>query len=290
MKRRVRACGTALLVVLGAAACGPVAPTAAPPPEAVSEAAQQAQVRAPSAGRPALEVLATLPVKGRAPQTGYDRDRFGPRWADVDRNGCDTRNDVLARDLTGETFEAGTRDCVVRTGSLADPYTATTIDFVKGDGSVDVDHVVALGNGWQTGAFGWDEARRTAFANDPLNLLAVDSSANRQKGDADAATWLPARGYRCAYVARQVAVKAAYALWVTQAEHDAIARVLDTCPAEPVPRPAEPADVPAGTPPGPVAPFGTCADARAAGAAPLHRGDPGWSDGMDGDGDGVACE
>ncbi|WP_448614967.1 HNH endonuclease family protein [Modestobacter sp. URMC 112] len=291
MKQRARPLGAATLaalVLLGTTACDPVAPTAAPPAEAVTEAAQQAQVSAPSAGRPALEVLAELPVKGRAPQTGYDRDRFGPRWADVDRNGCDTRNDVLARDLTGETFEPGTRDCVVLTGSLADPYTATTIDFVKGDASsVDVDHVVALGNGWQTGAFGWDEARRTAFANDPLNLLAVDSSANRQKGDADAATWLPARGYRCAYVARQVAVKAAYALWVTQAEHDAIARVLDTCPGEPVPEPV--ADVPAGTP-APGRPFASCADARAAGAAPLHRGDPGWSDGMDGDGDGVACE
>jgi hypothetical protein len=89
-------------------------------------------------------------------------------------------------------------------------------------------------------------------------------------------------------------VKATYGLWVTPAEHDAIAGVLATCPGEPVPSPAtpgpaaqSPSDVPAGTP---AQPFANCAAARAAGAAPLHRGDPGWSDGMDGDGDGVACE
>jgi hypothetical protein len=286
----------AVLAVLGTAACEPgqlgsTTPAADAPADAVSEAAQQAQASAPADGRTAADVLATLAVKGRAPKTGYDRDQFGPQWADVDRNGCDTRNDVLARDLTDEAFKPGTHDCVVTSGTLADPYTGRTIAFVKGDGSsVDIDHVVALSDAWQTGADRWDEARRTALANDPLNLLAVDYSANRQKGDGDAATWLPPeRGYRCAYVARQVAVKAAYGLWVTQAEHDAIAGVLQGCPGEPVPTPTPaPADVPAGTPP--TAPYPDCAAARAAGAAPLHRGDPGWSDGMDGDGDGVACE
>jgi hypothetical protein len=289
VEQRARALGTAVLATLALTGCAPVAAVPATTAGPVEQLPG-------TIGRPAVEVLAELPVKGRAPQTGYDRDRFGPQWADVDRNGCDTRNDVLARDLTAETFEPGTRDCVVRTGDLADPYTGTTIAFVKGDGSsVDIDHVVALSNGWQTGAFAWDEARRTAFANDPLNLLAVDYAANRQKGDGDAATWLPdARGYRCAYVARQVAVKAAYGLWVTQAEHDAVARVLEGCPAEPVPVApiAVPDAVPEAVPaPRPAdAPFPDCTAARAAGAAPLHRGDPGWSDAMDGDGDGVACE
>ncbi|MCZ2837834.1 GmrSD restriction endonuclease domain-containing protein [Modestobacter sp. VKM Ac-2985] len=280
MKHRITA--LAALAVLGTAACAPADAPATPAADAVSEAAQQSAS--------AADVLATLPVKGRAAKTGYDRDEFGATWADVDRNGCDTRNDVLARDLTEEQFRPGTQDCVVVSGALVDPYTGQTIAFQKGDGSsVDIDHVVALSNGWQTGAFAWDEARRTAFANDPLNLLAVDYSANRQKGDGDAATWLPAdRGYRCAYVARQVAVKAGYGLWVTPAEHDAIARVLDTCPGEPVP--TSPAvGVPAGTPTA-VEPFANCDAARAAGAAPLHRGDPGWSDAMDGDGDGTACE
>ncbi|MCZ2806896.1 DUF1524 domain-containing protein [Modestobacter sp. VKM Ac-2983] len=276
MKHRITA--LAALAVLGTAACAPADAPATPAADAVSEAAQQSAS--------AADVLATLPVKGRAPKTGYDRDEFGATWADVDRNGCDTRNDVLARDLTDEQFRPGTQDCVVVSGTLVDPYTAQTIAFEKGDGSsVDIDHVVALSNGWQTGAFAWDEPRRTAFANDPLNLLAVDYSANRQKGDGDAATWLPSdRGYRCAYVARQVAVKAGYGLWVTQAEHDAIARVLDTCPGEPVPTSSAPPADPA------AAPFTNCDAARAAGAAPLHRGDPGWSDAMDGDGDGTACE
>jgi hypothetical protein len=294
--RSIRVAALAVLTVLGTAACEPgQLGTTAPAGDAVSEAAEQASASAPPTGQSAADVLATLAVKGRAPQTGYDRDQFGPPWSDVDRNGCDTRNDVLARDLTGEAFKPGTQDCVVVSGTLADPYTATTIEFVRGGGSsVDIDHVVALSNSWQTGSFAWDEARRTAFANDPLNLLAVDYSANRQKGDGDAATWLPDnRGYRCAYVARQVAVKAGYGLWVTQAEHDAIARVLESCPGEPVPSSSAPApETPAAemsTQPA-TAPYANCAAVRAAGAAPLHRGDPGWSDSMDGDGDGVACE
>jgi hypothetical protein len=292
--RSTRVAALAVLAALSMGGCqtGQLE-TTAPAADAVSEAAAQASASAPPGGQAAADVLATLPVKGRAPQTGYDRDQFGPPWSDVDHNGCDTRNDVLARDLTGEAFKPDTRNCVVLSGTLADPYTGQTITFQRGDGSsADIDHVVALSDAWQTGAFAWDEARRTALANDPLNLLAVDYSANRQKGDGDAATWLPAnRGYRCAYVARQVAVKAAYGLWVTPAEHDAIAGVLDTCPGEPVPSSSAPAaaplDVPAATP---AQPYANCAAARAAGAVPLHRGDPGWSDGIDGDGDGVACE
>jgi hypothetical protein len=157
--------------------------------------------------------LAGLDVKGRAPKTGYDREQFGPAWADVDRNGCDTRNDVL-------------------TGTLADPYTGQVIDFERGPRSaeVQIDHVVALSDAWQKGAQQWDAETRRQFANDPANLLAVDGPANGAKGDGDAATWLPpSTGYRCAYVVRQVRVKAAYGLWVTQAEHDAMGRQLDGC-------------------------------------------------------------
>jgi hypothetical protein len=187
----------------------------------------------------ALAALAAVPVKGRAPKTGYSRDQFGAAWTDVDRNGCDTRNDVLARDLTAEAFKPGTRDCVVVSGQLADPYSGTAINFVRGQdtsAAVQIDHVVALSNAWQTGAQALDAAKRTALANDPLNLLAVDGPLNMQKGDGDAATWLPPnKGYRCAYVARQVAVKVSYGLWTTQAEHNAMATVLASCPAEPLP-------------------------------------------------------
>jgi hypothetical protein len=183
------------------------------------------------------DVLATLAVKGRAPKTGYAREQFGPAWADVDRNGCDTRDDVLNRDLLAKEWRPGTHDCVVVAGVLRDPYTARRLVFAKADASaVQIDHVVALSDAWQKGAAQWDTDRRRAFANDALNLLAVDGPTNAQKSDGDAATWLPPqRSYRCRFVARQVAVKAKWRLSVTQAEHDAIARVLSRCPEQRVP-------------------------------------------------------
>ncbi len=176
--------------------------------------------------------LAGLAVKGRAPRTGYDRDQFGLAWADVDRNGCDTRNDILARDLTDVVFEEGTHDCVVLSGTLVDPFGGATIDFERGPSSADVqiDHVVPLSDAWQKGAQQWDAETRRQFANDPANLLAVDGPLNGAKGDGDAATWLPpSTGYRCAYAIRQIRVKAAYGLWVTEAERAALDRQLGTC-------------------------------------------------------------
>jgi hypothetical protein len=246
----------------------------------------------PSAPRgTAARQLAGLEVKGRAPMTGYDRDRFGAAWLDTDRNGCDTRNDMLTRDLERRRYDPKTRGCVVVAGVLDDPFTGHLVEFTKGDGHlVDVDHVVSLGNAWATGAFRWEIRKRAAFANDPMNLLAVDASANRQKGDGDAATWLPSnKGFRCEYVARQIGVKSKYALWVTPAEGEAMARVLDACPGQPR---ADDSGAPV------LAPlnlsesdaFESCAEARAAGAAPLRRGDPGYNLGLDGDRDGIACE
>jgi hypothetical protein len=123
----------------------------------------------------------------------------------------------LKRDLTGEVFKEKTRDCVVLSGVLKDPYSGETINFVRGNiGGVEVqiDHVVALSNAWQTGAFKLSLQQRTELANDPLNLLAVKGKLNSQKGDGDAATWLPPlKSYRCDYVARQIAVKIKYSLW-----------------------------------------------------------------------------
>jgi len=186
----------------------------------------------------ALAALAHLRVKGRAPMTGYRRAEFGPSWPDVDGNHCDTRDDVLARDLRDVSYRPG--GCKVATGVLHDPYTGATVHFVRGVSTsvlVQIDHVVALGDAWQKGAQSWTPQRRVEFANDRLNLLAVGAAVNQAKGDGDAATWLPPRSsFRCSYVARQVAVKARYGLWVTQAEKGAMARVLATCPAQPLPR------------------------------------------------------
>jgi hypothetical protein len=183
----------------------------------------------------ARAAVASLEVKGRAPKTGYERDEFGPAWSDgVDvaggHNGCDTRNDVLARALRDVELKPGTHGCVVLSGWLIDPYTGRRLDFLRGASTVDIDHVVALGDAWQKGAQKWTPQKRRDFANDPSNLLAVSASANRAKGQGDAATWLPPRtGFRCTYVSRQITVKVKYRLWVTAAERDAFVRVLDQC-------------------------------------------------------------
>ncbi|QBJ98615.1 DUF1524 domain-containing protein [Rhodococcus sp. ABRD24] len=288
----------------------------------------------------ALAALGTLPVKGRAPKTGYGQELFGSAWTDdvsVDggHNGCDTRNDILRRDLTHITVKPGSNNCTVVTGTLNDAYTGTEIAFTRGEGTstvVQIDHVVALSDAWQKGAQQLDEVTRRNFANDPRNLQAVAGPANQQKSDGDAATWLPSnKAYRCTYVSRQVEVKSAYSLWVTEAERDAIARVLGECgatapasapatapavaeptavasnrparpqvspePAQaPAPAPAplvapapDPAPAPAPAPSGGVY-YKNCAAARAADAAPIYAGQPGYSSKLDRDGDGVACE
>ncbi|WP_208085369.1 GmrSD restriction endonuclease domain-containing protein [Brevibacterium atlanticum] len=291
-----------------------------------------------SAAGTASAMLDELDVKGRAPKTGYDGDLF--KWrSDTDHNGCDTRNDVLRRDLKDITLKAGTQGCIVLAGTIADPYKGETYDFDRNANTVDIDHVVARSNAWQTGAAKFDEETLKEFGNDPLNLLAVSSSLNRQKGDGDAATWLPPnKSYRCEYVARQIAVKHKYDLWVVKPEKAAMKRVLGDCEDEPAftedvdwPGPGEGDNVTTKSDPGPKkssgtdsstsgstgsgagsgsgssndgskrsssgsgagsgsTPFENCTAAREAGAAPVHRGDPGYGPHLDRDGDGIACE
>ncbi|NEG95887.1 DUF1524 domain-containing protein [Bifidobacterium sp. SMB2] len=282
-------------------------------------------------GERAITVLASLPIKGRAPKTGYARTQFGAAWADVDGNGCDTRNDILNRDMTNVTYKSGTHNCVVATGTLADPYTGRTIHFQRGQNTstaVQIDHVVALSDAWQKGAQQLSADTRKHLANDPYNLLAVDGPSNEQKSDGDAATWLPAnKSYRCAYVARQIGVKSKYSLWVTQAEHDAMESVLASCPSQTVPADnglsasasskatpsvtgsatstptasASPSPTVESTPTVSSSPtastqsssdvyYANCSAVRAAGKAPLYKGQPGYSTKLDRDGDGVACE
>ena len=183
----------------------------------------------------AAVTIETLAVKGRAAKTGYDRSSFS-HWRDPDRNGCDARNDILRRDLTNLVIKSDSNGCKVLGGVLADPYSGKNIDFVFGASLIDIDHVVALSNAWQTGAFQFTDEIRLQFANDPLNLLAVSASLNRQKGDGDAATWLPpTKSYRCQYVARQLAVKKKYGLWLTKPEKVAISTLLAKCPKEEIP-------------------------------------------------------
>lgn len=182
----------------------------------------------------AQTALDALPVKGRAPKTGYARTQFGDGWASV--KGCDTRNIILNRDLTDIVVD---ESCHVTGGTLADPYTGKIINFVRGattSDDVQIDHVVALSNAWQTGAQQLLREQRIALANDPLELLAVDGPANQAKSDGDAATWLPSnKAFRCQYIARQIAVKVKYSLWVTAAEKQAMEQVLSSCPDQNLP-------------------------------------------------------
>ena len=236
----IRSIAPALTAAAGLLLVGPLAgcDAAAHAIEGIQSAPSNS-ARQPVGGGSAREVaqalaqLESIPVKGRAQKTGYTRDEFGPAWADTDHNGCDTRNDILARDLTGETFKPGTNNCVVMTGTLVDKYTGTTINFVRGQDTsseIQIDHVVPLSDDWQKGAQQLSTDQRQELANDPLNLMAADGPTNSAKGDKDAATWLPPnKAFRCEYVERQTAVKAKYGLWVTRAEHDALASVLEGC-------------------------------------------------------------
>jgi hypothetical protein len=184
---------------------------------------------------PAAKALTALPIKGRAPKTGYEREKFSDGWASTST--CDVRNEILQRDLESETL--GPDECTVLTGTLYDPYTSKVIQFTRGattSSKVQIDHVVAVSDAWQKGAQTLSYEERHAFYNDPLNLLAVDGPANQGKSDGDAATWLPSnKAFRCEYVARQVAVKKKYNLWVTRSEYEAINRTLQACPSQKLP-------------------------------------------------------
>lgn len=170
-------------------------------------------------------------MQPRGSYAGYARTAFGEGWADTNHNGCDDRDDVLHQQLRDITFRPHTDGCVVVAGLRDDPYTGQTLRFERGpDSPVNMDHVVALGNAWVSGASSWPRSKRVLIANDPLNLLAVSKQANSDKGDDDAAHWLPPRrAYWCAYVERQIDVKAKYGLTVTSAERDAMKRVLSSC-------------------------------------------------------------
>lgn len=216
----LRAALAALAGAVTVAACSVVhstTPLAAIPPVTVS---------------PTVATLATLVDRDRDP-VGYQRAAFGPAWVDADRNGCDTRNDVLARDLTAVTFKAGTHDCVVATGVLErDPYTGQRVVFTRGARSADVqiDHVVSLADAWRSGANTWAPELRSAYANNPAVLLAVAGPVNESKSDKAADEWHPsAPGAACAYATRVVSIKAVWHLSVTAPERAALEADLRSC-------------------------------------------------------------
>ncbi|MBQ1444067.1 MAG: HNH endonuclease [Renibacterium sp.] len=220
----------------------------------------------PVFGTLALDLLARIPVQPAAPSAGYARSNFGPSWLDLGV-GCDSRNATLKRDLGGVVLAQGNNQCIVQAGELKDPYSGGRLVFDRAAASmIQIDEVVSLANAWQTGAQSLSAAQRVGFANDALNLLAVDAVTSIQKHSADAAGWLPPNAeFRCAYVARQISVKATYGLWVTQEERDAMAAVLQACPTTTVPTNQRPADTGIAAGPSPDS-------APAAPAAPAPQG------------------
>ncbi len=183
----------------------------------------------------AINVLAKLEVKGRAPKTGYTREKFYQGWPEI--NGCSLRQRILLREL-GDSAKVDEK-CAVTSGSFVEPYTGAQMSFstkTEISKALQIDHVVALSDAWQKGAQYKSAEIRYSIATDPLNLIAADGPANMQKGDGDAATWLPPnKSFRCQYVARQIAVKAKYQLWVTEAESTAMQHVLSKCPGQTLP-------------------------------------------------------
>lgn len=228
----------AAVLLAGALMLAPVAPAASAQSAAVvKEAASIINQEDTIRGNSATELLNSLTIRDADPTARYDRDSFG-RWVDPDGNSCDTRNDILARDLIDVSL--GDDGCRVLSGRMSDPYTGETIDFVRQNGSssqmVEIDHVVSVADAWRSGAHEWDQVRKVAFYNDPLNLKATISAVNQDKSDQTADTWRPTVD-PFGFADTQVRVKAKYGLSVTAAEAEALATALSRGPAEIGPAP-----------------------------------------------------
>ncbi len=195
---------------------------------------------APTVGA-GIDVLAGVrEVPRRVRAHDYRRAAFGRAWDDDTgapggRNGCDTRNDILNRDLLDKTSVAITR-CpqAVATGTLRDPYTNATIAFSRGHkvgASVQIDHIVPLAYAWDMGARDWPEEMRKRFANDPANLIAVAGQANQDKGDQPPGAWMPPnRAFRCQYAVQFIEVLRGYRLPVDQDSAQELREATQTCP------------------------------------------------------------
>lgn len=197
--------------------------------------------RAPAV-RPGSDVLAgTTVVDARVRGSDYRRDAFGRAWDDDNsapggRNGCDTRDEILARDLV-ETTYASTKRCpqAVQSGTLRDPYTNATVAFLRGNqfgAAVQIDHIVPLAFAWDMGARDWTPELRKRFANDPANLIAVAGRANQDKGDMPPGEWMPPnRAFWCQYAVQFIEVARGYRLAVDAASAARLREATRSCPA-----------------------------------------------------------
>jgi len=238
VRRRTKQQLVTAAALFAAAAVGTIAapyvhPTTAPN-EVRSTSTEHPSPSSTVSAAKALRDLRTLEISDAYVPARYDRDAFGPAWADTDRNGCDTRNDVLRRDLTAVVTKPGTNGCVVLSGTLHDPYTGRTIAFERGSASslaVQIDHRVPLAYAWRHGAASWTPKQRELFANDQVtNLVAVDGPANEEKSDSGPAEWMPANtGDTCSYAVSFVTVATKWHLSIATADERALARTLTTC-------------------------------------------------------------
>ena len=200
-------------------------------PIAGGVSSDSAVVDAPTSAH--VVALDNLTVVTGESEASYDRDLFGQRWADVDRNGCDTRNDILRRDMTELELKADTNGCKVLAGTLTDPYSGDDVAFVSGEDTsrlVQIDHIVPLSWAWRHGADAWKIEQRTEFANDPLNLQATTESMNQSKGDSGPSRWLPAQepAY-CGYAERFVQVLAKWELGIGSLDRAVVRGILIEC-------------------------------------------------------------
>lgn len=241
------------------------------------------------------------------PAVAYHRDDW-PTWVDLTGDGCNARQKALVAQATGPVEVD--RGCSVISGTWTSPY-----DGVTGNdpAKFHIDHIVPLAEAHRSGGWRWNPQQRRAFANDQQELLVVSASSNESKSDKSPDRWRPANeGYWCTYATRWLTVKVAYSLSATTSERDALGQMLETCAkpeeppaptttAEPPPPPPPPTtqppvvtQPPAPPPPPPPPPadvyYPNCAAARAAGAAPIYRGQPGYRSALDRDNDGIACE
>lgn len=220
---------TTIVAILVLASCGSHQPSAPETPAPSASASTPEPDGSPSVEEGSvLQALLSLRTAPEAKTPKYDRGAFGQAWKDVDSNGCDQRNDVLRRDLLEKSVKPGTGGCVVLSGELkfqGDGYFwySHPAHYERGNGAVEIDHVVSLADAWRSGAHEWTAEQRSWFANDLMELEAVDRATNRDKGDRDVGHWLPeiADGVGvCGLVSRVIAIKTAYDLTVD--EHEAI--------------------------------------------------------------------
>lgn len=201
----------------------------------------QADIPTVAPGVDVLAGVAEIPERIR----GYDyrRDAFGESWTDETtapggHNGCDTRNDILDRDLIDKTYVSIKR-CpnAVATGTLLDPYTSALVPFMRGNqvgAAVQIDHLVPLALAWDLGARNWTDEMRVRFANDPANLLAVQGQANQDKGDQQPSDWMPPNAaFHCQYAMQYIAVLRGYGLPVDAPSAPVLRQGAATCPRAP---------------------------------------------------------